>query len=128
MRLLLDTHALLWWLLDDPRLSRPARRAIEDVGNAIFVSAASAWEVALKAAKGKLPLPPQAERRIQAEMEAARFVELPVTWRHAFAVRQLPRHHLDPFDRLLIAQSRLEGLTIVTNDRAFARYQVDRLW
>jgi PIN domain nuclease of toxin-antitoxin system len=127
MRLLLDTHALLWWLLDDPRLSRAARRAIENVANVVFVSAASAWEVAIKAAKGKLPLPPQAEGRIQAEMEAAHFVELPVTWRHAFAVRELPHHHLDPFDRLLIVQSRLEGLTIVTNDRALVRYQVDSL-
>lgn len=128
MRLLLDTHAVLWWLLDDPRLSRVARRAIDDVGNVIFVSAASAWEVAIKAAKGKLSLPLQAEERIQSEMQAARFVELPVTWRHAFAVRELPHHHLDPFDRLLIAQSRLEGLTIVTNDRALVRYQVDSLW
>jgi PIN domain nuclease of toxin-antitoxin system len=125
---LLDTHALLWWLLDDPRLSRAARRAIEDMGNVVLVSAASAWEVAIKAAKGKLPMPPQAERRIQIEMEAAGFVELAVTWRHAFAVRELPYHHLDPFDRLLIVQSRLEGLTIVTNDRTLALYRADCLW
>lgn len=128
MRLLLDTHALLWWLLDDARLSRPARQAIEDARNVVLVSAASAWEIAIKAATGKLPLPSGAERRIRTEMEVAGFAELAVTWRHAFAVRDLPRHHLDPFDRLLVAQARLEGLTIVTNDRALALYPTDRLW
>lgn len=128
MRLLLDTHALLWWVLDDPRLSARARRGIEATTNTIFVSAASAWEVAIKAAKGKLRLPPRAEHRIRDEMSAGGFQELAVTWDHGLAVRELAGPHADPFDRLLIAQSRLEGLTIVTNDQAIRRYSVDVLW
>ena len=128
MRLLLDTHTLLWWLLDDRRLSASARAAIEATANVTFVSAASAWEIAIKAAKGKLRLPPQAKSRINSEMARGGFIELAVTWSHAFAVRDLNGPHLDPFDRLLIAQSRIEGLTMVTNDRVMRRYQVDLLW
>jgi PIN domain nuclease of toxin-antitoxin system len=118
----------LWWLIGDPRLSCRALAVIEQATGSIFVSAASVWEIAIKAAKGKLRLPPGAEDRIRREMTCAGFVELPVTWDHAFAVRSLDAHHLDPFDRLLIAQSRIEGLTIVTNDKLLRRYQVDCLW
>jgi PIN domain nuclease of toxin-antitoxin system len=128
VRLLLDTHALLWWLLDDRRLSASARAAIETTANVTFVSAASAWEIAIKAGKGKLRLPPHAESRIKNEMARGGFIELAVTWNHAFAVRNLTGPHLDPFDRLLIAQSQIEGLTMITNDRAMRRYQLDLLW
>ena len=128
MRVLLDSHTVLWWLTGDPRLSRRAQEVIEETANSISVSAASVWEIAIKAAKGKLRLPPGAEDRIRSEMASAGFVELPVTWDHAFAVRSLNAHHHDPFDRLLIAQSRIEGLTIVTNDRLLRRYDVDCLW
>jgi PIN domain nuclease of toxin-antitoxin system len=128
MRVLLDSHTLLWWLIGDPRLSRRALEVIEQAAAPIFVSAASVWEIAIKAAKGKLRLPPGAEDRIRDEMASAGFVELPVTWDHAFAVRSLKAHHLDPFDRLLIAQSRIEGLIIVTNDELLRRYEVDCLW
>jgi PIN domain nuclease of toxin-antitoxin system len=128
MKVLLDSHTLLWWLTGDRRLSRRALEVIEQAAASIFVSAASVWEIAIKAAKGKLRLPPGAEDRIRDEMVSAGFVELPVTWDHAFAVRSLNAHHLDPFDRLLIAQSRIEGLTIVTNDRLLRRYDVDCLW
>ena len=128
MRVLLDSHTLLWWLTGDPRLSRRALQVIEETANSIAVSAASVWEIAIKAAKGKLKLPPGAEGRIRDEMASAGFIQLPVTWDHAFAVRSLNAHHLDPFDRLLIAQSRIEGLTIVTNDRLLRRYDVDCLW
>lgn len=92
------------------------------------MSAASLWEIAIKAAKGKLRLPPGAEDRIRSAMASGGFVELPVTWDHAFAVRSLNAHHLGPFDRLLIAQSRIEGLTIVTNDKLLRRYDVTCLW
>ena len=128
MRLLLDTHTLLWWLVDDPRLSARARAAIGASSNAVFVSAATAWEIGIKAAKGKLKLPPGGENRIRDQMVTADFKELAVSWGHGFAVRTLKGPHADPFDRLLIAQSRVEGLTIVTNDRAIHGYQVSILW
>jgi PIN domain nuclease of toxin-antitoxin system len=128
VRLLLDTHALLWWVLDDRRLSARAHRAIETTRNTIFVSAATAWEVAIKASTGRLRLPRDAEHRIRDEMSSGGFKELAVTWEHGLAVRELAGPHADPFDRLLIAQSRLERLTIVTNDRAIRRYSVDVLW
>jgi PIN domain nuclease of toxin-antitoxin system len=128
VRLLLDSHTLLWWMLDDSRLSARARGAIEATTNTILVSAATAWEIAIKAAKGKLKLPAGGENRIRAQMIAAGFEELAVTWQHGFAVRLLTGLHADPFDRLLIAQSRVEGVTIVTNDRAIRSYPVDVLW
>jgi len=128
VRFLLDTHALLWWLAGDRRLSITAIRVIEETGNVIFVSSATVWELAIKAAKGKLRLPARAEQRIADEMSASGFVELPVTWRHAFAVRELQGPHLDPFDRLLITQCRIEGLTMVTNDKLLRHYDVDWLW
>jgi PIN domain nuclease of toxin-antitoxin system len=128
VRVLLDSHTLLWWLIGDPRLSRRALEMIEQARGTAFVSAASVWEISIKAAKGKLRLPPGAEDRIRDEMMSAGFAELPVTWDHAFAVRSLEAHHLDPFDRLLIAQSRIEGLTIVTNDKILRRYEVNCLW
>jgi len=128
VRLLLDTHTLLWWLLDDPKLSARARAAIEASTNTILVSAATAWEIAIKAAKGKLKLPAGGENRIRAQMMASDFKELAVTWQHGFAVRAVTGLRADPFDRLLIAQSRVEKLTLVTNDRAIRSYQVDVLW
>jgi PIN domain nuclease of toxin-antitoxin system len=128
VKLLLDSHTLLWWLIDDPRLSSRAREAIQQATASVFVSAASVWEIAIKAAKGKLRLPPGAEDRIRSAMASAGFVELPVTWDHAFAVRSLNAHHLDPLDRLLIVQSRIEGLAIVSNDKLLRRYDVNCLW
>ncbi len=109
-------------------MSARARVAIEAASNAVFVSAASAWEIGIKAAKGKLRLPPGAENRIRNQMVTADFKELAVTWNHGFAVRTLTGAHADPLDRLLIAQSQVEGLTIVTNDRAIRSYQVSVLW
>lgn len=128
MKLLLDTHVLLWWLLDDRRLVTRARSALLDRRNRIFVSAVSAWEVALKAARGKLPLPPGGEARIQQAVATAGFLELPITFEHAFELRGLPRHHADPFDRLLVAQCRIEQLTLVTNDRTLPHYGISCLW
>ncbi len=120
MRLLLDTHVLLWWLQDASRLSRDARQAISDAGAIVHVSAASVWEAAIKVSVGKL--------RIAADLPVAiaatGFVDLPVAARHAWRVATLPRHHDDPFDRILVAQAGLEELTIVTRDRAFNEYDV----
>jgi PIN domain nuclease of toxin-antitoxin system len=118
-------------MVADWRSQPIASRAGDDRGSrrcAVFVSAASIWEIAIKAAKGKLRLPPGAEGRIRDEMSGAGFVELPVTWDHAFAVGELRNHHLDPFDRLLIVQCQMEGLTILTNDRVLRSYQIDSLW
>ncbi|CAN5348381.1 type II toxin-antitoxin system VapC family toxin [soil metagenome] len=123
MRLLLDTHVFLWWSEDDPRLRADARQAIEEADQ-VLVSAASAWEVTIKAALGKLEIAiPFAEA-----VEVNRFGELPVTFAHAAAVTELPPHHGDPFDRMLVAQAQTEGLTLVTHDRRLEPYSVHVLW
>jgi PIN domain nuclease of toxin-antitoxin system len=121
--LLLDTHALLWWLRGDRTLGATARAAIADEESLVFMSAASALEVAIKRAHGKLEAPGDVERWAADEG----FEELPITAGHAVASADLPVHHRDPFDRLLIAQARLEGLTLVTADAAIRAYDVATL-
>ena len=118
--LLLDTHVLLWWLDDPAALEAPARRLIADPRNRVFVSAAVAWEIAVKRQLGKLDAPDNLETALAEE----RFQHLPITVRHALAVAELPAIHGDPFDRIQIAQARLEGLTIVTRDATIPRYGV----
>ena len=122
-RLLLDTHVFLWWRADDRRLRTHARDAIA-TADVVFVSAASAWEVAIKRALGRLQIPDT----IEAGVLASGFERLPISFAHAEAAGQLPPHHADPFDRLLIAQARLEELTLVTHDRHFERYDVNIAW
>jgi PIN domain nuclease of toxin-antitoxin system len=124
VRLLLDTHALLWWLGDDPTLSRGAREAIADPDALVHVSAASVWECAIKATLGKLDL---GGADLAAEIPVNGFEELPISARHALTAGALPRHHDDPFDRMLVAQARLEELVLVTRDPAFAAYGVSTL-
>ena len=119
MRLLLDTHALLWWLADEG-LTTQARDAIADPANLVAVSAASAWEISIKKALGKLTAPDDLERQLQ----AGGLTPLPITIAHGTAAGRLPRHHEDPFDRMLIAQAFAEGLTIVTRDKRFDDYGV----
>lgn len=121
MRLLLDTHTLLWVFDGSGRLSRAAARVVADGRNQVFVSAATAWEIAIKSSLGKLRVRGDYERGL----EEYRFRELPVTTKHALAVRDLPLHHRDPFDRLLVVQAKLEKLTMVTRDRRFNEYEVD---
>ena len=118
--LLLDTHVVLWWLDDPAALEAPARRLIADPRNRVFVSAAVAWEITVKRQFGKLDAPDNLETALAEE----RFQHLPITVRHALAVAELPAIHGDPFDRLQVAQARLEGLTIVTRDRTIPRYGV----
>jgi PIN domain nuclease of toxin-antitoxin system len=123
-RLLVDTHALLWWLTDDPGLSATAREALADPANDVRVSTASVWEIAIKRALGKLTAPDDLPDHI----EAAGFDWLPIGAEHAWRVRELPSHHRDPFDRLLVAQCLTEGMPIVSGDAHFAAYGVATRW
>ena len=120
MRLLLDTNAFIWWVGDDPRLGPSARSIIADSENDVFVSAASAWEISIKRAKGKLGF-----GDVETALEAHAFEPLAIELEHGVAAGDLPPHHRDPFDRVLIAQARRESLAIVTADDAFALYDVD---
>jgi PIN domain nuclease of toxin-antitoxin system len=125
---LLDTHAFLWWNLDDPQLSPAAREFIADGRNTLFVSAAVAWEIAIKAARGRLTLPEPADQYIAARLNRHHFLTLPIEVSHAVAVYHLPSLHADPFDRLLVAQARLEKMPILTADAAIRRYDVEVIW
>lgn len=127
MRLLLDTHALLWWLVDDARLGASARAAIRDA-EAVFVSAVSAFEIAQKHRLGKLTLPPGLLDRLEAVLTAEAFTPLPVAVAHATLAGRLLHAHRDPFDRLLIAQGLLEQLPLVSGDAVFDQFGVSRLW
>lgn len=128
MRLLLDTHAILWWLTFDQRLGEAARAHVASAQALSWVSAASAWEAAIKFAARRLPLPkPPADLLSDAALQAAGFRALPMHVAHALMAGALPRYHDDPFDRMLVAQARAEDLTIVTADRVFKAYDVDVL-
>ncbi|RVT53678.1 type II toxin-antitoxin system VapC family toxin [Rubrivivax albus] len=128
MRLLLDTHALLWWWNDDAKLSDTARRAITDEQNGIFVSAASAWEIATKQRIGKLPTWAWPTGGFDDMVATEGFVSLPVQARHAWQAGALEWSHRDPFDRMLVAQAALEGMTLVSCDALFADQAVAVLW
>jgi PIN domain nuclease of toxin-antitoxin system len=128
MIVLLDTHAFLWWAADDPNLSPLARSIIKDKGNQLYLSAASGWEIAIKSSTGKLALPDPPAVYVQSRMAANRVVELPVSMTHALQVHALPYHHKDPFDRLLVAQSQVESMPILTADPLIAQYAVTVLW
>jgi PIN domain nuclease of toxin-antitoxin system len=120
LRLLLDTHTLLWALLEPRRLSPTALSTIADGDNDVFVSVVSAWEIEIKRTKGKLPMPTPVGEALAEQG----FGTVPVVLDHVLAVESLPRHHRDPFDRILIAQAQLEGMTLVTSDRAVRKYPV----
>lgn len=128
MNLLLDTHALIWWLDDDRRLSKRARKAIADPAATVFVSSASAYEMAMKVRIGKLADPAGAIPRLGAVLAERGMTELPVSIAHAVEAGRMGGEHRDPFDRILIAQSRLEGLVVVTSDAAFAENGVRVIW
>ncbi len=128
MRLLLDTHALLWWLSGNEALSDTARTAMADEGNDIFVSAASAWEIATKHRIGKLPGAAAIVANLDAVISGQGFIGLPIDVRHGQAAGALPGPHRDPFDRMLIAQGMLENLLLVSNEQAFDAYGAARLW
>lgn len=124
MRLLIDSQALLWHVLDDPRLGPVPTAAIEAPDAEVLVSTASLWEIAIKSGLGKLEAPKDLPERVR----ELGFEPLPIATEHAWRVRELPLHHRDPFDRLLIAQAQADGLPIVTADPAFADYDVKVIW
>jgi PIN domain nuclease of toxin-antitoxin system len=127
-RLLLDTHAFLWWVNDTPELTETARLAIADVNNVCCLSMASCWEMAIKSSLGKLRLARSLERFVSEQLGANDFVLLNIELRHTAKLEKLPFHHRDPFDRLLIAQAISEKLTIVSSDSIFSEYKVKLLW
>lgn len=123
MRLLLDAHVLLWWLADHPSLPPEARTAIAEPGNEVLVSAATVWEIAIKQAAGRLDAPTD----LLDALATNDFGPLPITATHAAAAAALPSHHLDPFDRMLVAQAQLEGLRLASVDERVRAYEVDLL-
>lgn len=128
MRLLLDTHALLWWFTDDPRLSARARELIADSANEVLVSAVSAWEMATKHRLGKLEEAAEAVVRFESLVAADGFTHLPVDYRHGVRAGSYRAAHRDPFDRMLAAQAELESVPLVTLDPAFQAFDIVTLW
>jgi PIN domain nuclease of toxin-antitoxin system len=123
MNLLLDTHVLLWWLDDNPNIFIKSKEAIADGGNTVFVSAATIWEIRIKHALGKLEIPDNFRK----VLEQQAFEMLSISADHAHIIGELPAHHRDPFDRMLIAQALFEGFTLVTRDSRFKRYKVSTI-
>jgi PIN domain nuclease of toxin-antitoxin system len=128
LRLLLDTHALIWWLAGDDALSVKAREAIGDMDNSVAVSAASAMEISTKFRLGKLPQAALLARDFAAIIAAQDFAELPITFRHASLAGDMNIAHKDPFDRLLIAQAQIEDMSLVSNEALFDSFAIRRLW
>jgi PIN domain nuclease of toxin-antitoxin system len=128
VRILLDTHALIWWLAGDRRLSTRARRALADEANEIFVSAASAWEVTTKHRLGKLPDAGPLAVDFAREVRAQGFTPLPISLAHGQVAGSLPGEHRDPFDRMLVAQAREDKLALVSIETLFDDFGITRIW
>ncbi len=128
MRVLLDTHTFLWWIADSPRLSEFARDAIADERTQPIFSVVSGWEIAIKAGVGKLEIPDSPEKFLSEQLSRNDVEILPIYLRHALRVYDLPDHHKDPFDRLLVAQAVLEKLPILSADPEISRYPVETVW
>ena len=127
MKAILDTHIFLWWNMDDPQLSSTIRAIISDGRNELFLSAASAWEIAIKAARGRLNLPTKPRDYVSDRLVLHSLQPLPITLSHALQVYALPNHHRDPFDRLLVAQGQFENMPILTADPLIAKYDVETI-
>ena len=128
MKVLIDTHTFLWWNTEDPQLSALVKEITADGRNDIFLSAASVWEIAIKTAKGRLILPESPAQYVASRMSLYRFYALPIQISHAAHTYELPPYHHDPFDRMLIAQSHLESLPLLTKDDNIRRYDVQTIW
>jgi PIN domain nuclease of toxin-antitoxin system len=124
----LDTHAFLWWITEDRRLSARAREVMTDGGNNLLFSAACGWEIAIKANLGRISLPTPIDRFLSEQLQRNGIGTLPIEMRHALRVHAIPLLHRDPFDRLLVAQAQLEKLRILTSDPQIAQYDVETLW
>jgi PIN domain nuclease of toxin-antitoxin system len=128
LKLLLDTHAVLWVLANDRRLSQTARELVEDEDHSCFLSAASVWEIAIKRSVGKLDAPVGFPAEFHEEMTRRGIASIPIYDTHAAVVADLPLHHRDPFDRLLVAQAQAEGMSILSKDEILRAYDVTVLW
>ncbi len=128
MRVLLDTHAFLWWITDDPKLSPRAGEIIKNMDNEVFVSAASGWELVIKTQLGRLKISENPVDFIWEQIQLNAFQSLAIRMKHALQIFSLPDHHKDPFDRLLVAQAQLEEMPILTADHQIARYDVAVIW
>lgn len=128
MRLLLDTHTFLWWNAADPQLSATAQDLIAAPANEVFVSAATAWEIAIKHGLGKLTIPDPPSLYVPDRIHRNGFDSLPISVEHALHVNTLPHHHSDPFDRVLVAQAVVEGMTLLTKDPLITPYPVTVAW
>jgi len=128
MRLILDTHVFLWWIVDSPQLSSRVRDVMRNPANELFLSVASAWEIAIKVNLGRLRLPDRPDRFIPGQLMKNVIEPLPVEMGHALYVSRLPAIHRDPFDRIIIAQSILEKMPVVTRDTDIAKYKIKTVW
>ncbi len=128
MKALLDTHTFLWWISNDPQLSLRARQVIADSATDLFLSVASGWEIAIKSHLGKLRLPPDLQGFVAEQVRVNEIQVLPIEMMHVLHVHTLPDYHRDPFDRLLVAQSQLEKMPILTGDAQIGRYAVAVIW
>jgi PIN domain nuclease of toxin-antitoxin system len=128
IKYLLDTHVIIWWLLDDPQLSKKAKNTISKTTNPIIISSVSAWEISIKHQLGKLPELSHIFEKFSSYIQNEHFEILPITLEHALLAGKLPDHHKDPFDRMLLAQAKIEHLTIVSTDTIFAKYKAPTLW
>jgi PIN domain nuclease of toxin-antitoxin system len=126
--MLLDTHVFLWWISDSPRLSKVAREVIADERNEVVFSVVSGWEIVIKAGVGKLELPDTPEKFLTEQLSCNDMEVLPMYLRHALRVHDLPDHHRDPFDRLLVAQAAAEGVPLISADPQLSRYPIETLW
>jgi PIN domain nuclease of toxin-antitoxin system len=128
VRLLLDTHALLWWFSDDPALPKSCRKLIGQPDSSVFVSAVCPWEIATKFRLGRLPSASELVQDFGGYLDQENFLSLPVSYEHGIRAGMLPGPHQDPFDRMLIAQAEIEKLFIVSNEKIFDQYGVHRVW
>jgi len=128
MKVLLDTHAFLWWIIDSPLIPLQVRNIISDSNNELFLSAASCWEIAIKAKIGRIKLPNKPQIFVSEQMATNAIQGLPIQISHALHVFSLPHHHRDPFDRMIVAQAQLEKLPILTSDSFIAQYKVKTIW
>ncbi len=128
MKALLDTHVFIWWILEDARLTERVRTMIIDEETELYLSAASCWEIAIKAGLGRIILPARPDLFIAGQMSENAIAPMPIEARHALSVFGLPTHHRDPFDRLLVAQAQMEQMPIITSDPLIRQYKVKTIW